>query len=266
MLPAGRRSWRLADPLWSRWSVPQPAVRLESGRRPGSPRPGRPAAAGPRRARRCPLTRHRRRRDLHLGRPCASSIASSRPVSATTRRYAAVVTQNPGGTGSPTEISSPRLAPFPPPRSRSFRRRVSSGTTSLRGGVEEAAHVWLLSVLLCSPVVRFGGFSVHGRCLRPGVFLTASCSLPAIYDSGLSRIAPSLPLLNLRVRLRAFEKLNRRQAGFTTLVHDERYGLPDIGVCTRRFEGRYIWSGPAGSRPRSSAMKPFEDCPQVAGS
>jgi hypothetical protein len=29
-------------------------------------------------------------------------------------------------------------------------------------------------------------------------------------------------------------------------VHDERYGLPDIGVCTRRFEVRYIWSGPQG--------------------
>ncbi len=29
-------------------------------------------------------------------------------------------------------------------------------------------------------------------------------------------------------------------------VHDERWGLPDIGVCTRRFEGPYIWSGPQG--------------------
>jgi hypothetical protein len=27
-------------------------------------------------------------------------------------------------------------------------------------------------------------------------------------------------------------------------VHDERYALPGIGVCTRRFEGRYTWSGP----------------------
>ena len=24
----------------------------------------------------------------------------------------------------------------------------------------------------------------------------------------------------------------------------ERYGLPDMGVSTRRFKGRYIWSGP----------------------
>jgi hypothetical protein len=31
-------------------------------------------------------------------------------------------------------------------------------------------------------------------------------------------------------------------------VHDERYGLPDIGVCTRRFKGPYIWSGPQGPR------------------
>jgi hypothetical protein len=31
-------------------------------------------------------------------------------------------------------------------------------------------------------------------------------------------------------------------------VHYERYGLPDIGVCTRRFEGRYIWSGLQGRR------------------
>jgi hypothetical protein len=28
------------------------------------------------------------------------------------------------------------------------------------------------------------------------------------------------------------------------VVDYERYGPPDIGVCTRRFEGRYIWSDP----------------------
>jgi hypothetical protein len=28
----------------------------------------------------------------------------------------------------------------------------------------------------------------------------------------------------------------------------ERYGVPDIDVYTRRFEGRYIWSGPQGTR------------------
>jgi hypothetical protein len=27
-------------------------------------------------------------------------------------------------------------------------------------------------------------------------------------------------------------------------VHDERYGLPGMDVCTRRFKGRRIWSGP----------------------
>jgi hypothetical protein len=32
----------------------------------------------------------------------------------------------------------------------------------------------------------------------------------------------------------------------TGVVDYERYGLPDFGVCTRRFEGRYIWSGQQG--------------------
>src|SRR5215204_468176 len=81
----------------------------------------------------------------------ASSIASARPVSATARRYAAVVTQKPGGTGSPTEISSPRLAPFPPPRSRSFRRSVSSGTTSLCGGASRRLSTSGFSASSCSP-------------------------------------------------------------------------------------------------------------------
>jgi hypothetical protein len=31
-------------------------------------------------------------------------------------------------------------------------------------------------------------------------------------------------------------------------VHDERYALPDIGVCTRRFEGRNTRLGPSGRR------------------
>jgi hypothetical protein len=31
-------------------------------------------------------------------------------------------------------------------------------------------------------------------------------------------------------------------------VHDERYSLPDFGVCTSRFEGPHIWSGPQGLR------------------
>jgi hypothetical protein len=31
---------------------------------------------------------------------------------------------------------------------------------------------------------------------------------------------------------------------FGTPVHDERYGLSDIGVCISRFQGRYIWLGP----------------------
>jgi hypothetical protein len=30
---------------------------------------------------------------------------------------------------------------------------------------------------------------------------------------------------------------------FITLVHYRRSGLPDIGVCTRRYEGPHIWSG-----------------------
>jgi hypothetical protein len=35
---------------------------------------------------------------------------------------------------------------------------------------------------------------------------------------------------------------------FRPRVHYQRYGLPDIGVSTRRFKGRYIWSGPQGPR------------------
>jgi hypothetical protein len=31
-------------------------------------------------------------------------------------------------------------------------------------------------------------------------------------------------------------------------VHHKRYGPPDCGVCTRRFEGLHIWSGPQGRR------------------
>src|SRR5918995_23639 len=85
------------------------------------------------------------------------------------------------------------------------------------GRVEQTIHVRLLSVLLCTPVVRFGGFGAHGRCLRPGVFLTTSCSLPARDDCEPSRIAhsissaePSGPSKSVR------EKLNRGQAGVTT--------------------------------------------------
>ena len=37
-------------------------------------------------------------------------------------------------------------------------------------------------------------------------------------------------------------------AGVTPRSITKRYGLPDIDVCTRRFEGRYIWSGPQGPR------------------
>jgi hypothetical protein len=31
---------------------------------------------------------------------------------------------------------------------------------------------------------------------------------------------------------------------FTGAVDSKKYGLRDIGVCTRRFEGRHIWSSP----------------------
>jgi hypothetical protein len=49
-------------------------------------------------------------------------------------------------------------------------------------------------------------------------------------------------------------------------VHDGRYGLPDIGVSTRQYEGPYIWSGPAGpSRPRSSARETFEEALKSRG-
>lgn len=34
----------------------------------------------------------------------------------------------------------------------------------------------------------------------------------------------------------------------TGAVDYERYGLPDTDVCTRRSEGRYVWSGPQGPR------------------
>jgi hypothetical protein len=30
-------------------------------------------------------------------------------------------------------------------------------------------------------------------------------------------------------------------AEVTTPVHDERYGLPDMDVCTSRCEGRYLY-------------------------
>jgi hypothetical protein len=42
------------------------------------------------------------------------------------------------------------------------------------------------------------------------------------------------PLLNFRVRLRAFEKNSTGgRQDLRPLVHDERYGLPDIGVCVQ---------------------------------
>ena len=54
--------------------------------------------------------------------------AVSTPAAA--RAYASVVTQNPPGTGSPAEISSPRFAAFPPTRGRSAARSSPRSTTS----------------------------------------------------------------------------------------------------------------------------------------
>jgi hypothetical protein len=53
---------------------------------------------------------------------------------------------------------------------------------------------------------------------------------------------------------------------FRPRVCYKRYGLPDIGVCTRRFEGRYIWAGPPGSlRSRSSATDTFKEALKSRG-
>src|SRR5215216_5105220 len=143
----------------------------------------------------------------------ASSIASARPVSATARRYAAVVTQKPGGTGSPTEISSPRLAPFPPPRSRSFRRSVSSGTTSLRGGASNRLSTSGFSASSCSPRSYISvGSVLMGVASVPGSFSPQA----AVYQRHTTANRAGLLILlpNLGVRLRAFENSSREVQEF----------------------------------------------------
>ncbi len=63
------------------------------------------------------------------GSAASASTRSPIPLAATNSRYAAVVTTNPGGTGMPARVSSPRLAPLPPatamsPRPSSSKRRM----------------------------------------------------------------------------------------------------------------------------------------------
>ena len=64
--------------------------------------------------------------------------AVSTPAAA--RANASVVTQNPPGTGSPAEISSPRFAAFPPTRGRSAARSSPRSTTSDEPTVDGAAE------------------------------------------------------------------------------------------------------------------------------
>src|SRR5215213_3636002 len=191
----------------------------------------------------------------------ASSIASARPVSATARRYAAVVTQKPGGTGSPTEISSPRLAPFPPPRSRSFRRSVSSGTTSLCGGASKRVSTSGFSVSSCSPRSYISVGSVPmGVASVPGSFSPQAAVYQRETTANRAGLLIQFPLPNPRVRLRAFEKnsTGSRQE-LRPPVHDERYGVPDMDVYIGRFEGRnMVGLGLGPSRTHAAASTAFE--------
>ena len=59
------------------------------------------------------------------------SSASSIPVSSMNDRYVSAVTTNPGGTGSPAAVSSPRDAPLPPTESNSSAVTSSSQSNAM---------------------------------------------------------------------------------------------------------------------------------------
>jgi hypothetical protein len=168
-----------------------------------------------------------------------------------------VVTQKPGGTGSPTEISSPRLAPFPPPRSRSFRRSVSSGTTSLCGGASKRLSTTGFSVSSCSPRSYISVGSVHmGVASVPGSFSPQAAVYQRETTANRAGLLIQFPLPNPRVRLRAFEKnsTGSRQE-LRPPVHDERYGVPDMDVYISRLEGRKMRSSSRGRRGSAPGLQ-----------
>jgi hypothetical protein len=89
----------------------------------------------------------------------------------------------------------------------------------------------------------------HSRALRPPYGRPESSRLLKVNHY----------MLDVRIKVRSGAYASSRQhtdtdtggqgsQAFRPPVHDERYGLPDLVVCTRRSEGRRIWSGPQGTR------------------